>query len=106
MSKYTKVYIRILVILFIMLVFIIALPNDSGNADFALEYLPSTISIKLISQTDIEASDITYDQISKTVYTSVHSLAEKYASSVVPINVTTMQVGTPIFVDGEPYKLE
>ena len=66
----------------------------------------STIAVTIKNQIDIEAVDIAFDKNSNMLFASVSSSANVYPNSIVPINVATGQIGTPIFVGNAPNRIE
>src|SRR5687768_12807967 len=53
----------------------------------------------------VVANDIVYNPMDQTIYASTPSSAGVTGNSLIPINPTTGQLGSPVFVGSEPGKL-
>lgn len=68
------------------------------------EALAGTI-VAVVTQISLTTHDIIYNPVDNKIYASIPSSAGGSGNSVVPIDVPTGTVGTPIFVGSEPNKL-
>jgi PKD repeat protein len=72
-------------------------PAPGGSSPAMIETLYATLPVA--------ARDLAYDPYGRVLYASVGKDAVQYAGSVVPINPSTLAVGAPIAVGGDPRKL-
>ena len=59
----------------------------------------------IVTHINLQTNDIIYDPVSGKIYASTPSTAAGYGNSIVPIDVPSGAVGTPIYVGSEPNKL-
>lgn len=65
----------------------------------------SAVAIR-VTRIDLPANDLVYDPLRSKIYASVPSSAgPTYGNRIVPIDVPTATIGTPIFVGSEPNRL-
>ncbi|MCA1566811.1 MAG: hypothetical protein LC803_14435 [Acidobacteria bacterium] len=60
---------------------------------------------EFVRQISLPAGDVVYNAADRMLYASVPSSAGAAGNSIVPINPTTGETGTPVFVGSEPSKL-